>query len=123
MKIDTTKTGLEMIFPDYGARIIYILINSKGELTNREAHEQVNDFFVSQDKTISRATIINFMNKSVDHGFLTERKVTCKGGWKSIYKAAVNRIGLWEIVLDLIAQNIKDDSDPGIFDHYHSTAE
>ena len=60
-------------------------------LRQEGAHESRSVWeYVSEKETISRATIINFLNRMTDIGVLSYKEVTGKGGYRRIYKLEVD---------------------------------
>jgi predicted transcriptional regulator len=53
----------------------------QGEASSREVYE-----YVHKGISVSRASVINFLNDMVERGFIDYREVTGKGGYKRIYK-------------------------------------
>ncbi len=82
LSLDLTETGLAMFFKPYQIAALDILWNSEKPLLSRQVWEQVNEILPG---TISRASIINFLNASVEQGFLNYSETTGKGGYRRIY--------------------------------------
>jgi len=82
--LDPSKEGLEKVLRDYQIEALKIIwtSNNKG-LTSREVYQIVNNNLGS--KTISRASIINFLNDMCDEGVLAYEEETCKGGTRRKY--------------------------------------
>ena len=53
-----------------------------GETDSRRAHAHLR----GTETPMSRATVINFLNKMSEEGFLTYRETTTKGGHKRLYR-------------------------------------
>ena len=82
LTLDLTETGLEMFFKPYQIAALDLLWNSDEHLSSREVWEKVNE---SLPGTISRASIINFLNESVENGLLDFVETTGKGGYRRLY--------------------------------------
>lgn len=78
--------GLSKVFRGYQQEALKsVWKNSEKGLISREVHKYVND---KLDGSISRASIIIFLNAMVDEGVLNYTERTGKGGYQSLYAAA-----------------------------------
>lgn len=77
--------GLSKIFKDWQEEAVKFIweIGDRGAIS-REVWIKVNERLVG--KTISRASIINFLNAMVDEGVLDYHEETGKGGYHRVYK-------------------------------------
>lgn len=83
--MDPSKSGLEKVLRDYQVEALRIVWNKDGGgVTSREAYLHVNKELCGV-KTISRASIINFLNSMCDEGVLNYEEETCKGGMRRKY--------------------------------------
>ena len=82
LTIDLSETGFEMFFKPYQIASLDLLWNTEEHLSSREVWDQVNQVLPG---TISRASIINFLNASVENGFLDYKETTGKGGYRRLY--------------------------------------
>jgi hypothetical protein len=83
--MDPSKSGLEKVLREYQVEALRIVWNNnRGGVTFREAYFQVNKE-LDGVKTISRASIINFLNSMCDEGVLNYEEETCKGGIRRKY--------------------------------------
>ena len=80
---------LSKIFKDYQEEAIKFVweVGEQGTIS-REVWTKVNERLV--DKTISRASIINFLNAMVDEGVLDYNERTGKGGYHRVYRPKLN---------------------------------
>ena len=76
---------LSKIFKDYQEEAIKFVweVGEQGTIS-REVWTKVNERLVG--KTISRASIINFLNAMVDEGVLDYNERTGKGGYHRVYR-------------------------------------
>ena len=84
LSLDLSETGLAMFFKPYQIASLDLLWNSEESLGSRQVWEQVNQ---QLPNTISRASIINFLNASVEHELLNYVETTGKGGHRRLYSA------------------------------------
>jgi len=79
------KDDLSKIFKDYQEEAVKFIweVGDRGTIS-REVWASVNERLVG--KTISRASIINFLNAMVDEGVLDYDERTGKGGYHRVYR-------------------------------------
>ena len=86
MEMDLSKTGYEMFFKDYQIHALQYLWRVGGGIS-RDVWLQVNtklEGSISRP-SISRASIINYLNDMVDNGILRYEERTGKGGHHRVY--------------------------------------
>ena len=85
LKFNPQNKGLSKIFKDWQEEAVKFIweIGDRGAIS-REVWIKVNERLVG--KTISRASIINFLNAMVDEGVLDYHEETGKGGYHRVYK-------------------------------------
>ena len=88
LSVDLSETGLEMFFKPYQIISLDILWNSEETLSSRQVWEQANERLPG---TISRASIINFLNASVENGLLNYVETTGKGGYRRLYSSKLSK--------------------------------
>lgn len=71
--------------------------------SSRDVWVQVNEDLKKKysRESISRASVINFLNDMVDEKVLTYTEITGKGGHRRIYTAAMNEQKFWKKVTEL----------------------
>ena len=79
------RDGLSKVFRDYEEEALR-LVWEKGDegVISREVWNHVNENL--NGKTISRASIINYLNAMVDEGVLDYDERTGKGGYHRVYR-------------------------------------
>ena len=91
---DTNNKGLLTVVKDYqveALRYIWSLEEGKGA-SSRDVWVNVNVALMGK-KTISRASIINYLNAMVDDDVLDYHEITGKGGHRRIYKKVYDELG------------------------------
>lgn len=107
--IDSSKEGLEKILKDYQIESLRVVWdNSDKGVTSREVYMNVNKV-LENVKTISRASIINFLNDMCDEGILTYEEETCKGGMRRKYFPKLDEEGLKKYVAKVVFQSLFKD--------------
>ncbi|MFH2110166.1 MAG: hypothetical protein ABIJ47_02775 [Candidatus Bathyarchaeota archaeon] len=109
LTIDTSNTGLAMVLKDYQEVALQYLWRLDGEgASSRDVWMQVNEDLEGQ-RTISRASIINFLNSMVDEGVLDYTEITGKGGHRRIYSAKYNEAEFKEYIAKVVVRNLLRD--------------
>lgn len=88
LNLDLSETGFGMFFKPYQIISLDILWNSEETLSSRQVWEEANNQLPG---TISRASIINFLNASVDNGLLDFIETTGKGGHRRLYSSKLSK--------------------------------
>ena len=88
LNLDLSETGLGMFFKPYQVISLDLLWNSEETMSSRQVWEQVNQKLPG---TISRASIINFLNASVENGLLDFKEITGKGGYRRLYSSKMSK--------------------------------
>ncbi len=90
----TSKQGLETVMKDYQEMVMRFLWERGEEGSiSKEAWLHVNKLLSEKGRTISRASIIYFMNNMVDIGVLNYTERTGKGGYHRVYFPAYDEKG------------------------------
>ena len=107
LKFDPEQNGLAKILRDYQIEALKsVWKNSEKGQTSREVHEYVNGKI---DGSISRASIINFLNAMVDEGVLNYTERTGKGGYHRVYTPRLNESEFIQYVAQtMITSLVKD---------------
>jgi len=83
------NTGIGRVFKPYEAEAMTLLWSTPNKgYSSRDVFVAVNKVMTG---TISRASIINFLNGMVDADILGYTEITGKGGHRRIYKAKILR--------------------------------
>jgi hypothetical protein len=106
--IDPSKEGLEKVLRDYQIEALNIIWNTdKKGMTSREVYQAVNRSL--GDKTISRASIINFLNDMCDEGVLKYEEETCKGGTRRKYFTGLDEKGFKKHIAKVVFKSFMRD--------------
>ncbi len=106
--IDPSKTGLEKVLRDYQIEALRIIWSSNDRgLTSREVYQAVNK--VLDSETISRASIINFLNDMCDEGVLKYEEETCKGGTRRKYFTGLDELGFRKYIAKVVFTSLMKD--------------
>lgn len=104
---DTSEKGLETVMKDYQEMAMRFLWERGEEGSiSRDAWVHVNKILGEKGKTISRASIINFLNEMVDEGILNYIERTGKGGYHRVYFHAFDEVSFKEYLVEKIIKKL-----------------
>jgi len=100
--------GLAKVFRDYQEEALR-LVWEKGDegVISRVVWSHVNERLVG--KTISRASIINFLNAMVDEGVLNYLERTGKGGYHRVYSPKLDEVEFKKYVAKTVISSLMKD--------------
>jgi predicted transcriptional regulator len=108
LTIDTASEGLAMVLKDYQEEALRFIWENKGHgASSREVWNHVNRTL--KTRSISRASIINFLNAMVDEGVLNYTEITGKGGHRRIYSSKLNEAQFKQYVAETVIGNLMRD--------------
>jgi len=91
MVFDPNMHGLEKVLRDYQVEALKVVWDKAMDgVTSREVYRYANKSLEGK-KTISRASIINFLNSMCDEGVLNYKEETCKGGMRRKYSPKLSQ--------------------------------
>ena len=97
-----------MILKDYQEEALRFIWENKGQgASSREVWVHVNKTL--KTRSISRASIINFLNAMVDEGALAYIEITGKGGHRRIYSTKLNEAQFKQYVAETVLGNLVRD--------------
>ena len=103
--IDPTKDGFEKVLREYQIEALKLIWANKGDgMTSREVYIAVND--VLGARSISRASIINFLNAMCDEGVLDFEEETCKGGKRRKYSIGLDESGFKVHIVEMVLKSL-----------------
>lgn len=106
--VDPSKSGFEKVLRDYQIKALKMVWNSEDEgVTSREVYIHVNN--VLEDKTISRASIINFLNAMCNENVLVYVEETCKGGMRRKYSPGLDEEGFKRYIAQSVFESLMKD--------------
>ena len=106
---DPTKTGLRKTLKEYEELALrYIWETGDEGAGSGSAWRTVNERF-EEGKTISRASVIMYLNRMVDDGVLGFRDATGKGGHHRIYVTKLDESGYKKYVIRTLLESVAKD--------------
>jgi len=100
IEYDPSKTGLRAVFKPWQETTLHTLMENPQGLNSRETWQKVNQRL--DPETISRASIINFLEDLRQMGVLTGDDHVGKGGHHWLYKPAMNETQLKQFIAEEI---------------------
>lgn len=103
--IDPAKNGFEKVLREYQIEALKLIWAHKGDgMTSREVYLAVNDVLGS--KSVSRASIINFLNAMCDEKVLAFVEETCKGGMRRKYNTGLDESGFKVHIAEMVLKSL-----------------
>ena len=107
--LDPSKSGFEKVLRDYQITALRMVWdNAETGATSREVYLHVNEALEGV-KTVSRASIINFLNRMCDEGVLTYEEETCKGGMRRKYSPGLDEEGFKRHIAKTVLESLMKD--------------
>ena len=106
LTFDPAGTGLAKVLRDYQIEALKLVwTNGEEGVNSMEAWQHTNKE-LKGIKTISRASIINFLNAMVDEGVLNYKDETCKGGYRRVYSPRLDEAGFKRHVAETVISSL-----------------
>jgi len=107
--IDPSRNGLEKVLRDYQIEAMKLIWAHNGDgMTSREVYDATN-VKLGGGKSVSRASIINFLNAMCDEGILDYEEETCKGGMRRKYKKGLDEKGFKKFIASEVLISMMND--------------
>ena len=113
MKLDTGKEGLAAVYRKYELAALEYLFSVEEGAGSGKVWKWVNEEseYGRQGKTISRASVIFFLNRLVNEGLLEWRDATGKGGHHRLYEMKMSRPEFAKAVIDKFVRKLREIKD------------
>ncbi len=105
LKIDLSRKGLDMFFKDWQLQSLRVLWRSCEGLFSKDVWEQVSEL---PNYSISRSSIIQFLNNMVECDILSGTEYTGKGGRKLRYQAKMSEQELKHHLAELVQAKLNE---------------
>jgi len=106
LTFDPAGTGLAKVLRDYQIEALKLVwTNGEVGVNSREAWQHANKA-LKGTRTISRASIINFLNAMVDEGVLSYKEETGKGGYRRIYSPKLDENGFQKYIAETVISSL-----------------
>jgi len=106
---DPVGDGLAKVLRDYQIEALkHVWARGDDGAISKEVWQHTNQALRGV-KTISRASIINFLNAMVDEGVLNYKEETCKGGYRRIYSPKLDERGFKKYIANMVITSLIKD--------------
>lgn len=106
LTFDPAEEGLAKVLKDYQIEALrFVWENGEEGATSREVCQHVNDV-LKGIKTVSRASIINFLNAMVDEGVLSYKEESGKGGYHRVYSPKLTERGFKKHIARMVISSL-----------------
>ncbi|MFA5869026.1 MAG: hypothetical protein WC941_04930 [Candidatus Bathyarchaeia archaeon] len=107
IEYDTRETGLRAVLKDYQEIAMRAIWESPEGLGSKAVWDKANEGL--KGKTISRASVINFLEDMRELGVLKGVDITGKGGHRWIYSPGMTEAEFKTYLAETILRNLKRD--------------
>lgn len=112
VNVDLSKKGLAMFYRPYEVIGWDVVWNSPEAMGSGAVWEKTNAIMAQsgpgEKKTISRASVIFFLNRQVDLGLMAWKDETGKGGHHRLYSPLVDLKGLTLQISRVMSEKVRD---------------
>ena len=108
LMFDPKADGLSKVLRDYQEEALSFAWNHSNGVVSREVWLHVNEAFEGK-KTISRASIINFLNAMVDEGVLDFEDESGRGGYHRVYLPRLDEGGFKKAIAESVISSLMRD--------------
>lgn len=106
--LDMSRDGLEKVLRDYQIKVLEVIWRNPDKgLTSREIYEHVNK--VLKSRSVSRASIINFLNEMCDYDVIKYEVESCKGGARRKYFQKLDEEGFKRFIVKRVLESFMKD--------------
>lgn len=105
---DPEGKGFYKVLKDYQVEALKQVWMKKTGVTSREAWQHVNKV-LKEGQTISRASIINFLNDMVDEGVLNYEEESGKGGYHRVYSPKLDESSFKSYIAETVISSLMKD--------------
>ena len=105
---DPNGDGLSKVFRDYQEEALRAVWQDTEGATSRMVWEHVNEK-LDGGRSVSRASIINFLNAMVDEGVLDYHEETGKGGFHRVYEPRMDESELKKFIAKTVISSLMRD--------------
>ena len=108
LTFDPKAEGLSKVLRDYQEEALRFVWGSEQGVNSRSVWLHVNEAF-GGEKTISRASIINFLNGMGDEGVLNYEEKSGKGGYHRVYNPKLDESGFKKAMAQSVISSLMSD--------------
>jgi hypothetical protein len=106
LEYDTSKTGLNAVLRGWQLTAMEVVWGSPDGAKSRVVHEKVNRML--DGETISRASVINFLEAMREREVLSGEEATGKGGYHWVYYPKLDEVGFRKYVVEKMIKSLME---------------
>jgi hypothetical protein len=110
IEYDLSQTGLRAVVKDWQEKLLRVVWVNSDRVNSRMAYEKVNEALVRESESISRASVINFLEDMREMCALRGEERTGKGGHHMVYFAAIDEAGFKRYIAEQLIGNLLKNS-------------
>ena len=103
---DSSQIGLRTVLREWQLKLLRVVWANKEGLNSRSAYESVNEALGSE--SISRASVINFLEDMRGMGVLSGVEETGKGGYHWVYFPAMDESGFKRFIAEKLIGSLRN---------------
>ena len=103
---DSSQIGLRTVLRDWQLKLLRVVWANKEGLNSRTANKSVNEALGSE--SISRASVINFLESMREMGVLSGVEETGKGGYHWVYSPAMDESGFKRFIAEKLIGSLRN---------------
>ena len=103
---DSSQIGLRTVLREWQLKLLRIVWANKEGLNSRAANKSVNEALGSE--SISRASVINFLEDMREMGVLSGVEETGKGGYHWVYSPAMDESGFKRFIAEKLIGSLRN---------------
>ena len=104
IEFDTSKTSFNAVLRDWQLKTMHVVWSNTEGIKSRMVWLKVNQ--VLRDETISRASVINFLEDMRERGVLRGEERTGKGGHHWVYFPALDEAGFKGFIAETLITSL-----------------
>lgn len=102
LRMDLSKKDLHMFFRDWQVKVLNYLWENKEGFSVKELYASLGE------DTISRASILYFLNEAVDNGLVEKEITTGRGGIRGIYSSKYDLEGTKQYLVKEFTERLQE---------------
>jgi len=104
IEYDTSQKGFNTVLKDWQLKATQVVWSSPNGVNSRTVHQKANQAL--QGETISRASVINFLEDLREMGVLSGEERTGKGGHHWVYYPKLDEAGFKRFIAETLLEKL-----------------
>ena len=107
IEYDTSQKGFNTVLKDWQLKATQVVWSSPNGVNSRTVHQKANQAL--QGETISRASVINFLEDLREMGVLSGEERAGKGGHHWFYFPKLDEVGFKRFIAETLLEKLKSE--------------